>query len=401
MKRNSATSPLGLLAQEMLKKRKGEDLLRNLPPIEKRAGKKIIIDGKEYLNACSNDYLAMSRNHTLAEVIAASAKQEGVGSGASRLVTGNHPLYRKAEKAIEEYFQIPNRKAVLFGSGYAGNAGIISALASLDRTELFFDALSHASLIDGGLLSVKRPRIHRFRHCDISHLEELLQKSKAPVKIVISDGVFSMDGDFAPLDSLIKLKEKLPFFLVVDDAHGIGVLGRKGRGLYEETALKNPEAIDALTGTFGKAFGLYGAFLLAEESVCSLMVNGARSLIYSTALPPMLLAGITASLVSVQRMTEEREYLKKISTSLRRELRENGYHIPNGITPIIPVMLGSNKEATAMAERCREKGVYVTPIRPPTVPKGSARLRLTLSSDFTTEDLAQIMTAFQPQERNR
>ncbi len=389
-------TPLYEKVEKLLQQRKEESLFRNLPSLGEGCNNEhfINIDGKELLNASSNDYLSMTHSSLLASTIATAAQKRELGSGASRLVTGNHALYGETEKAVENYFEIPSKKALLFGSGYACNIGLVSTLASVGSTELFYDELSHASLIDGGLLAMKRPKIRRYRHLSSSHLEQLLQKSSAENKIVITDGVFSMDGDCAPLEELILLKKKISFFLVVDDAHGIGALGESGKGLLEEAKLKQPEEIDALVGTFGKAFGLYGAFVLTANPIRNLLINQARSLIYSTALPPFLLAGIKASLAEVGKMQKERQHLKKMRKQLRTQLSKKGYTVPSEETPIVPVLIGGNEETNQMAKQCIEQGLYCTPIRPPTVPNGTSRLRLTLKSTFSEKEINHIASAF-------
>jgi len=369
-----------------------EKLYRSLPNIELTdSPNHVLLDRKKVLNACSNNYLGLTHNREISRVMNETAKQYGNGSGASRLVSGNHQQYIEAEKALLSYFDLSGEYAsIIVGNGYCCNVGLLSALGSISNTEFFMDKLCHASLIDGSELAHAKRK--RYRHNDVSHLEKLLQQSEAENKIIVTDGIFSMDGDIAPLAELVALKKKHNAFLIVDDAHGVGVLGKNGMGIAEELGIAIEE-IDCLVGTFGKAFGLYGAFAVAKKEVIDFLVNRARSVIFSTGLPPMILSSITKSLEIVSGMQKERDYLQEQSIFVRKSLQERDFDVPDGITPIIPVIIGRNEDALQLAQKCRDKNVFISAIRPPAVPKNTARLRLTLSSSFTKTEINEILSA--------
>ncbi|MBF0274631.1 MAG: 8-amino-7-oxononanoate synthase [Nitrospinae bacterium] len=365
--------------------------LKNISPTD--SPHYIEINGAKLLNACSNNYLGLTHNPEIIQAVQKAVEEYGAGGGASRLVSGNCNLYSSIENTLIDFFELDNSfSSLVFSNGYAGNIGILSALGSFPNTEIFMDKLCHASLIDGALLS--GAKIKRYKHNDSTHLEALFAKSHSLNKIIVTDGVFSMDGNLAHLNEIIDLKNKHKAFLVVDDAHGIGVLGEKGKGIIEELNISHKE-IDCLIGTFGKAFGLYGAFAVAHNEVIDFFINKARSLIFSTALPPAILSGILTSLEIVKRMNAERSRLRRMSIELRNTLQTRGYKVPEGITPIVPIILGENEKALTMAEKCLQKGVFISAIRPPAVPKNRARLRLTLSSGFEEKEIDPILNCFE------
>jgi len=328
----------------------------------------------------SNDYLGL-RNHP--EVIAATAAQlqcEGVGSGGSRLVCGDHPLWHQLEAELAEWLGFD--AALVVGSGMLMNIGLIQALA--DRhTTLFTDRLNHASLIDGARLS--DATIARFRHGDLQHLERLLAADHNQRRIIVSDGLFSMDGDCAAVGDLLQLAERFDALLVLDDAHGIGTMGSDGRGVVAAAAISGHPRL-VMTGTFGKAFGGYGAFVLAEKELIHGLIQRMRTLIYSTALPPMLAAGALAALAVIKQGA----LLATLHENLAIFAQLSGRSVAS---PIVPWIIGDDGAALTAAQTLASAGFRVVAIRPPTVPAGSARLRITLSARHSSEQIKQLIQA--------
>jgi len=328
----------------------------------------------------NNDYLGL-RNHPA--VIAATAKQlndEGVGSGGSRLVCGDHPLWHQLEAALAAWLGF--EAALIVGSGMLTNIGLIQALA--DRhTTLFTDRRNHASLIDGARLS--GANVIRFRHCNLEQLARLLAADQSQRRLIVTDGLFSMDGDCADVGALLQLAERHDALLVLDDAHGIGTIGSDGRGLVAAANMSgHPRLI--MTGTFGKAFGGYGAFVLAEKPLIHGLIQHMRTLIYSTALPPMLAAGALAALAQIKQGKAVAALHANQATFAR--LSGRSVH-----SPIIPWMIGEDGAALTAAQTMTDAGFRVVAIRPPTVPTATARLRITLSARHSSEQIAQLIQA--------
>ncbi|BAN36465.1 8-amino-7-oxononanoate synthase [Sulfuricella denitrificans skB26] len=384
------------LADE-LKDLEAAGLRRHRRVLESPQGARIVVDGREYLSFCSNDYLGLANHPALIAAAQSAAARYGVGVGASHLVNGHSVLHHELEVALAAFTGLPS--ALFFSTGYMANLGIVTALAGRDD-EIFADKLNHASLNDAALLS--RARFTRYPHLDLVVLEKRLAASRSKRKLVVTDAVFSMDGDIAPVPELLALCERHDALLVLDDAHGFGVLGDKGRGVLEHFGLLSrclPPHSSPLTphliymATLGKAAGVFGAFVAGPVELTDYLVQRARSYIYTTATPPLLSAALAASLKLIDEETWRRERLRELIASLRQSLKLQRWRLMDSTTPIQPVIIGSNQEALAVSEVLRERGIWVPAIRPPTVPKGEARLRISLSAAHTIEDVAHLAAA--------
>lgn len=370
---------------EFLKKRAEQGLLRILKPIAWRNKARIFFNGKEYIDFASNDYLALSNHPKLIGAAKKAAEEFGVGAGASRLMSGDFKLHHRLE---EEIARFKNKEAALFfNSGYQANTGIISSLYGKGDC-IFYDRLSHASIIDGVILS--RAKSFRFQHNDIEHLESTLRKERGKFKeaLIITESIFSMDGDKAPLKELADFKEKYDCRIFVDEAHATGVFGRNGNGLVEEEGLE--EKIDFIMGTFSKALAGFGAYLATTREIADYLINTCRSFIYSTALPPVIAACNLKSIDLIKEEPFRREELLKKSRYLREALQRKGLKVI-GDSQIVPVITGDNFKTVELADKLKEKGYWVVPVRPPTVPAGSARLRFSLSYGHEKDILDKLI----------
>jgi 8-amino-7-oxononanoate synthase len=345
------------------------------------------VDGREVLVFCSNDYLGLAQDPRIAQAFARAASDYGVGSGASHLVTGHHREHQALEEALAEFTARP--RALLFSTGYMANLGVACALASRGDSVLE-DRLNHASLLDAGLLS--GARFSRFPHADAGGLRRRLEACEGSRALVLTDGVFSMDGDLAPLPALAAACAKQRATLVVDDAHGLGVLGASGRGALEHFGLQ-PGDVPMLVGTFGKAFGTFGAFAAGGEDLIELLIQRSRTYIYTTALPPAVAAATRAALSIVQSEPWRRERVLAHAARFRQLARQAGLPLGESPTPIQPVLLGQPGTATAASEALAGRGFLVAAIRPPTVPAGSSRLRVTLSAAHEEQDVERLVEA--------
>ncbi|MBW5448859.1 8-amino-7-oxononanoate synthase [Cohnella sp. CFH 77786] len=340
--------------------------------------------GRRLLNLSSNDYLGLAGNREIAEAMREALEREGAGSGASRLVTGNRQPYERLEHALAEWQH--SEAALVFSSGYTANVGVISALAGRGDA-VFSDRLNHASIVDGILLS--RAEHVRYRHNDPEHLAFLLGKhAGARRKWIVTDAVFSMDGDHAPLHQLVELKRKHGAMLMVDEAHSGGVYGKRGEGLAFLLGLH--KEVDVHVGTFSKSFGVYGAYVSGSRTLIRWLINKARSLIYSTALPPAVIAGVEKALGLVQEEKWRRERLASAVRAFRSALGEAGFTAPAGDSPIVPVIVGDNEAALRLSRALEEAGIAAAAVRPPTVPEGTARIRFSLSA---AHDEAELVDA--------
>jgi 8-amino-7-oxononanoate synthase len=359
--------------EEFLKERAKEGLLRKLKPAALRRAGKIYFENKEYVDFSSNDYLGLSDHPELKQAVIAATDKFGLGACASRLLSGDSELLHELEDMVAKFKG--KEAALVFNSGYQANVGIISSLFTKGDC-IFSDRLNHASIIDGILLS--QAKIFRFQHNDCQHLELLLKKERNKFKkaLIITESIFSMDGDRAPLKELAGLKEKYNCQIMVDEAHATGVFGENGSGLVEEEGLN--DKVDLIMGTFSKALAGFGAYLAASKSTVDYLVNTCRSFIYSTALPAPVIAGNLASLKLVKDQPQRRKTLLAVSKTLRDELQKRGFCV-KGTSQIIPVILGDNLRALEFAKKIQAQGYWVMPVRPPTVPAGQARLRLSLS----------------------
>jgi len=344
----------------------------------------LVADGRSLLSFCSNDYLGMASRPELSRAAADAMQGNGLGGAASHLVCGHHDAHHRLEQRLAAF--TGRSAALFFSTGYMANMGVISALAGRGDT-IFSDRLNHASIIDGCILS--RARVRRFGHGDPESLESMLSRTGGH-KLVVTDGVFSMDGDIAPLAELSRLCRAHDALLVVDDAHGIGVLGPEGRGSLAELGLTEDD-VPVLIGTLGKAVGSSGAFVAGPALLMDYLVQKARTYIYTTAMPPAIAAATCASIDLIEQEQHRRDHLAALIATFRQGALALGYELMPSRTPIQPIMVGDNWTALALSQALEERGLLVTAIRPPTVPEGQARLRVTLSAAHSRDDLQQLL----------
>ena len=361
-----------------------QHLYRRRRITESPQGAEIIIDGRKLLNFCSNDYLGLANHPDVVAAFKRGADEFGVGSGASHLVCGHSHYHHALEEALADFCGRP--RALLFSSGYMANLGVLGAL--LDKQDAVLeDRLNHASLIDGGLACGARFR--RYRHNDARSLAAELGKARARRKLVVTDGVFSMDGDVAPLDELADVCRAHDAWLMVDDAHGFGVLGAHGEGSVAQFSAEAQPQV--LVGTLGKAFGTAGAFVAGSDELIETLIQFARTYIYTTALPPPVAAATLASLELVRNGSERRAHLQSLVQHFRRGAADLGYQLMPSVTPIQPLLVGADADALALSNSLRADGLLVSAIRPPTVPEGSARLRITLTAAHQPSDVDALL----------
>jgi 8-amino-7-oxononanoate synthase len=382
------TEPLLSSLQQELAQKKAEGLLRHRRLIESPQQPHLLADGKPVLSFSSNDYLGLANHPRLQAALLAGAHSAGVGSGASHLVTGHHHYHHALEEALADFVGLP--QALLLTTGYMANLAVICGLMGKGDA-LFADKLNHASLNDGALLS--RADFNRYPHGDVERLECMLQASTARRKMVITDSVFSMDGDIAPLRELLDLCERYDAWLLVDDAHGFGVLGEQGRGCLSHFNLSASRLI--YMATLGKAAGVAGAFIAGEAVVIDYLMQNARTYIYTTAMPPALAAASLEALTLIEASDERRSHLHLLISRLKSGLQLKHWQLAESSTPIQPLLIGSNEEVLRVSEHLLEQGILVPAIRPPTVPKGSARLRISLSAAHSDADIQQLIHALQ------
>ncbi len=377
--------------QAELEQRKAHGLLRQRRLLDSPQAETITANGTAYLSFCSNDYLGLANDPALIAALQAAAAESGVGSGASNLITGHHRYHDTLEHALAAFVGKP--AALLFSTGYMANIGFISALMGRDDA-VFSDKLNHACLNDGAFLS--RASHHRFPHNDVAALERLLAASRARHKLIAADGVFSMDGDMAPLADYLALCERYDAYLYVDDAHGFGVLGPQGRGTLQHLGLSSPRLM--MMGTLGKAAGVAGAFVAAEQVVIDYLIQHANSYIYTTPAPPPLSAALLASLHEIEQGDARRQQLFAMITQLRQTLKLKHWQLLPSETAIQPLLVGDNHEALALSNYLQQQGILVPAIRPPTVPAGTARLRISLSAAHQAQDVAKLVDALHAAE---
>jgi 8-amino-7-oxononanoate synthase len=349
-----------------------------------------IVDGRQLVDFSSNDYLGLARHPAVAASMSECAERCGAGSGASHLVTGHGAEHTLLEEELAAF--TGRERALLFSTGYMANLAVMTTLAGRGETVLL-DRLSHASLIDGALLSGARFR--RYAHADARDAESALEAHAENASVVATDGVFSMDGDVGPLDALARVSRSHDAWLVVDDAHGLGVIGATGRGAVEHFGL-DAEAVPVLVGTLGKAFGSFGAFVAGSRELIELLMQKARSYIYTTALPQPVAAASRKALEIAQRESWRRERALALTARFRSGAEQMGIPLngaPQPLTPIQPVLLGSSEAALRAQRELLKAGFCVVAIRPPTVPRGSARLRVTLSAAHTEAQVDSLVEA--------
>lgn len=366
--------------------KKSKHLYRTRKVIESAQSVEPVINGNKVLSFCSNDYLGLANSPEVVKCFKKAADHYGVGSGSAHLVSGHSLEHHALEEELADF--MGTERALLFSTGYMANIGVVSALC--DRhSEIFEDKLNHASLLDAALLS--RAKRTRYPHLETNNLQQRLNDSEVSHKFIISDGVFSMDGDLAPLDELVNLSKESNAILMIDDAHGIGVLGNKGKGIVEHFGLDNNE-VPIIVGTLGKAFGTAGAFVAGSEALIETLIQKSRSYIFTTAMPSAVAAATRKSLSIVTEEVWRREKLQSLIAQFRTGASELGYELINSISPIQPLIIGSSEKALAFSEKLLEKNILISAIRPPTVAEGTARLRVTFCATHTEAHVEKLLS---------
>lgn len=345
-----------------------------------------IINGQKVLSFCSNDYLGLANHPKVIERLANAVQESGVGSGASHLITGHHESHAALEEELAEFLGC--EQTLLFSTGYMANLGVVSSLATRNSA-IFADKLNHASLNDAALLS--RAKLSRYAHQETDQLEKNIATEEKTSKFILTDGVFSMDGTVAPVSKLQSISKKHHAKLIIDDAHGIGVLGTQGKGC-TEGLLSND---DILIGTLGKAFGTFGAFVAARKETIEWVIQKAHSYIYTTALPPAIAEATRGSLQLIKQETWRREHLQELIQYFQDRCKQVGIHVSASSTPIQPIILGSSETALEVSKNLLDTGILVPAIRPPTVPNNTARLRISFSAAHTNKQVDQLIVALE------
>lgn len=366
---------------------KQQGAYRQRRKLDSPQGIHVVIDGKPFLSFCSNDYLGLANDANVCRAAQEAISQYGLGSGASQLISGYSSIHASLEEQLAEF--LGYQRCVLFSSGYLANLGVISALSSR-HSLIIEDRLNHASLIDAAKFA--GAHLKRYQHRDTHHAKDIIDNSQHPSRLIVSDGVFSMEGSIAPIAQLSQLKQHKNDKLIIDDAHGIGVLGHQGKGCIEYLNTK-PSNVDILIGTFGKAFGVSGAFVLSDIETIDYLIQKARTLIYTTAPPAALAAAAIQSLKIIITDTERRNRLHNNIQYFRHALSHTKLRLLDSGTPIQTIVLGENQQALWFSQELERRGLLVLAIRPPTVPKGTARLRITLSSEHTHPQIDQLVDA--------
>jgi len=372
-----------------LRERKASGLYRSRQVIDGPQGVEVRVDGRVLLSFCSNDYLGLANHPAVVAAFHQGLDEYGAGSGAAHLITGHSRAHHALEEELADFTGRP--RVLLFSTGYMANLGAMVALVGRgDR--VFEDHSNHASLLDGARLS--GARLVRYRHSDTQDLERRLQSAPAAECLVATDGVFSMEGDVAPLEQLAAVAARQAAWLLVDDAHGLGVVGPGGRGAVAQVGL-GLEQVPVLVGTLGKAFGTFGAFVAGSEALIETLIQQARTYIYTTAPPPAVAAATRVALQLVRDGDGLREQLDLLVRRFRAGAAQLGLELADSTTPIQPLLVGAAATALRLSEALREKGILVTAIRPPTVPDGSARLRITLSAAHSETQVDRLLEALE------
>ncbi len=367
---------------ERLQELKELGLYRRMRMISGPQGPRVVLDGKPVLLLCSNNYLGLADHPRVREAAADAAMRWGVGSGASRLVSGTMTVHRRLEERLADFKRA--QAALLFGSGYLANIGVITTLAGPGEV-VYSDELNHASIIDGCRLA--RAETFVYRHADVEHLAWGMRQAEGRGGLVVTDSVFSMDGDIAPLAEIVELAADHGVRVAVDEAHGTGCLGPGGRGAVAEAGVE--DEVDVIIGTLSKALGAYGAFVACDQPMAQLLVNSARSFIFSTAPPPPAVAGALAALELLGDQPQRVEKLQANGDVLRDELAREGFEVAGSTTQIVPLVIGEAKQAMRICELAIERGVFAQAIRPPTVPEGTSRLRLAVMASHSKAELRE------------
>ena len=370
----------------LLQQREQNYLLRKRVILQSAQSVTPVINGRSLLSFCSNDYLGLANHPRIKASMKAAIEDCGVGAGASHLIDGHHQQHELLEQELAAF--CGREAALVFSTGYMANLGVMAALMGRQDT-ILQDKINHASLIDGAKLA--QSNLLRYRHNDAAHLQQLLQGAKGK-KLVVTDGVFSMDGDCAPLNELCHVAKQENAWVMVDDAHGFGVLGPHGSGLVTQLGLTSND-VALSVGTLGKAFGTSGAFVAGDQSTIDYLLQFARTYIYTTATPPAIAAATRTALQLVKQADGARAHLQALIGQLRTGLDTLGFSVMPSLTPIQPIMVGTNEEALRLSAALKKRGLLVTAIRPPTVPDGTARLRITLSASHSTQQVDQLLNA--------
>jgi 8-amino-7-oxononanoate synthase len=367
-------------------------LRRQRRMLESPQSARVTVDGRDYVAFCSNDYLGLAADPRLIAAACEGARTDGVGAGASHLILGHAASHHRLEAALAQFVRLP--RALLFSTGYMANLGAVTALVGR-HDDIFADKLNHASLNDAAQLS--RANSRRYAHGDLGALERLLAASSARRKLVVTDAVFSMDGDIAPVPQLLDLCERFDAWLLLDDAHGFGVLGEAGAGVLRHFQVASPRII--YMATLGKAAGVAGAFVAGAPELIETLIQGARTYIYTTATPPLLAHALLASLDIITRENGRRETLARLIEQLKAGVAGLRWQLMPSATAIQPLVIGGNAEVMRVSAALAERGVLVPAIRPPTVPAGTARLRISLSAAHSEEDVARLVDVLRHVEK--
>lgn len=370
-----------------LAERRAAHLYRTRKTMQSPQQPEVVVDGKKYLAFCSNDYLGLANHPEVTAALQTASNHYGVGSGASHLVAGHSSEHHALEEELAAF--TGRERALLFSTGYMANMGAITALVG-QGDAIFEDRLNHASLLDAGLLS--GARFQRFLHNDLHNLQSRLDKTAAARKLIVVDGVFSMDGDTAPLPELAAVAQKNDAWLMVDDAHGFGCLGKTGAGTCEHFGLTQND-VPILMGTLGKAAGSFGAFIAGSETLIESLIQFARPYIYTTAMPPAVAAATRASLRLIQTEHWRREQLNKLIAHFRAGAQVLNLQLMESASPIQPVVIGDEANALLISQKLAERGILIIAIRPPTVAAGSSRLRITFSAQHSIAQVDQLLSA--------
>lgn len=374
---------------ERLQERRQNNLYRQRRIVESPQARVIEVAGRKLLNFCSNDYLGLANDERVKQAFVDGVNEWGAGSGASHLVCGHSQAHHALEQQLAEFTQRP--RALMFSSGYTANLGVINGLLK-SGDHIFEDKLNHASLLDGGLLS--KANFKRYRHKDCDHLETQLNQcdQSSARKLIVSDGVFSMDGDICDAGKLGSRAKAHDAWLMIDDAHGFGVLGEHGNGVIDPASF-GVDDVQVLMGTLGKSFGTQGAFVAGSEDLIETLIQTARTYIYTTALPPAVAVATSASLQIVREENWRREKLRELIARFRDGAETMGLRLLPSSTPIQPVLMDSESQALTIANRLEDQGMLIIPIRPPTVPAGTSRLRITLTANHSNDDVDALLDA--------
>ncbi|MCV6590199.1 MAG: 8-amino-7-oxononanoate synthase [Marinobacterium sp.] len=372
-----------------LEQRRADSLYRVRRTLETAQSPAVRVDGRDYLAFCSNDYLGLANHPDVIKALQNAADHYGVGGGASHLVNGHSLPHHQLEEALAEF--TGRERVLLFSTGYMANIGAVNALLG-KQDAVFEDRLNHASLLDAGLLS--GARFQRYLHNDTDNLSKRMAKTEARRKLVVTDGVFSMDGDVADLPAICKAARAEGAWVMVDDAHGFGCLGETGGGCVEQSGL-GVDDVQVLVGTLGKGFGTAGAFVAGSDVLIETLIQYARTYIYTTSMPPAVAAATLKSLELLQRESWRRNKLDALITQFRCGCEQLGLELMDSPTPIQPIMIGESDQAMAISAQLEQQGIFISAIRPPTVPAGSARLRVTLSASHTEQQVDRLLGALE------